>query len=169
MESIRLNSFSPVSVFVSDKEGLDKPSRIASYQKSLIVGTEEGKVAIVSKIEPLADFFENTFETAVKGFGLHKKNEKVVKTDLEAARRSHQQVSRYLDRCGENIKSSFDLTVPAKLNGPQHSVSSVTQSTIKFAIDSFRDIQDNLILLSNVQADENKSDNIEEDSDYMST
>ena len=99
-----------------------KPSTITSYQNSLLVGTGEGKIKVLSKIESIADFFDNSFEAGVKGFGLHKKNEKVDQTDLEVAKNSHQKMSIYFDKCTDKIKSSFSLSMPAKLNGPQHSV-----------------------------------------------
>ena len=47
-----------------------------------------------------------------------------------------------------NIKSSFLHQVPAKLKGPQHSVSAVTVSTVKLAAISFAQIVKNLKLVS---------------------
>ena len=44
----------------------------------------------------------------------------------------------------DNIRSTFKYQVPAKLNGPQHSVSAVTVSTVKLAAKSFAQIAENL-------------------------
>ena len=49
---------------------------LASYQKSILVGTKDGRVKIISLLKPIAEFYNQTFLPAVRGFGLHKKNQK---------------------------------------------------------------------------------------------
>ena len=168
VSNIRTGIFNPNIIVESDKSfdrdgsgkssSIYKPSCVTNYQNSVLVGSETGKIKVLSNIESIVDFFQNTFKPAVEGFGLHKKNQKVNQTNLELACKSHQAISSYLDKCEENIKTKFSLTLPAKFNGPQHSVSAVTKGTVKMAIDSFEVIENNLKLMRNVQNQSNNSD-----------
>ena len=97
----------------------------------------------------IADFLENTFQVGVVGFGLHKKvgdfNENA---DLDSCRKAHEWMSDHLEKLTEKIKDSFIYQVPAKLNGPQHSVSAVTVGTVKMAARSFAQLKKNVELVS---------------------
>ena len=119
---------------------------LAAYQKSLLVGTKDGRVKIISQIKPIAEYYDNTFLPAVRGFGLHKKNQEGSEASLESARDGYVQVSEYIAKSEANIREAFKLKLPNKLNGPEHSISAVTKSTINMAIESFKSIQENINL-----------------------
>ena len=57
-------------------------------------------------------------------------------------------MGNYLEKVTENIKGNFECKLPAKLNGPEHSVSAVTLSTVKMAEQSFVQIRKNARLTS---------------------
>ena len=125
------------------------PSSISRYQNSITIGTEEGKVKVISDVISIADFLEGTFDVGVEGFGLHKKagmgNNNA---DLDSCQAAHEKIGEYLDKLDEKIKLSFRYQIPAKLNGPQHSVSAVTCNTVKLAQRSFVQIKQNVKLAS---------------------
>ena len=75
---------------------------------------------------------------------MHKKDGARSNADLESCRLAHDSIGDYLDKAVDNIRSTFKYKVPAKLNGPQHSVSAVTVSTVKLAAKSFAQIAENL-------------------------
>ena len=133
------------------KDGSGRSSRLggstalACYQKSLLIGTTSGKVKVISDIHSIADFLESTFSQGVRGFGLHKKNgERNAGADLDSCKSAHESIGDYLEKTIDNIRDSFKYQVPAKLNGPQHSVSAVTVSTVKLAAKSFAKISEDL-------------------------
>ena len=159
LENFVRGIFNPVLVAGSgaemDKDGSGKSSSfletlsISSYQKSIIIGTESGKVKIISDVNDIADFLSNTFDVGVEGFGLHKKAGKGnVDADLDSCQVAHNKMGIYLEKVTTKIKDSFKYQLPAKFNGPQHSVSAVTISTIKMAETSFLQIKKNLKLAS---------------------
>ena len=94
-------------------------------------------VKVISDIHSIADFLESTFSQGVHGFGLHKKDGARSNADLDSCRLAHESIGDYLDKAVDNIRSTFKYQVPAKLNGPQHSVSAVTVSKVKPAAKSF--------------------------------
>jgi len=135
----------------SSKDGSGRSSRlggatvIASYQNSTLIGTSSGKIKVITDVATIADFLENTFDKGVKGFGLHKKDgERNAAADLDSCIGAHNSIGKYLENSVTNIKCSFLYQVPDKLNGPQHSVSAVTVSTVKLAATSFAQIKENL-------------------------
>ena len=103
---------------------------IASYQNFLIVGASSGKVKTISDVGSIADFLENTFDVGVKGFGLHKKAGGGEHADLESSREANVKMFDLLKNLTENIRSRFSFQTPVNLNGPEHSVSGVTLSTV---------------------------------------
>ena len=68
--------------------------------------------------------------------------------DLDSCRKAHEWMSDHLEKLTEKIKDSFIYQVPAKLNGPQHSVSAVTVGTVKMAARSFAQLKKNVELVS---------------------
>ena len=62
--------------------------------------------------------------------------------------KAHERMSDHLEKLTEKIKNSFIFQVPAKLNGPQHSVSAVTVGTVKMATRSFAQLKKNVELVS---------------------
>ena len=138
----------------SDKDGSGQScsfaglTSVTSYQNSLVVGTSLGKVKIISGFGDIADFLENTFDVGVKGFGLHKKAGGKKAADLESSRRAHEKMFEFLKKLEENIRTRFSFQKPLHLNGPEHSVSGVTLSTVELAGKSFAQIQKNVKLSS---------------------
>ena len=59
---------------------------------------------------------------------------------------AHEHLGEYLEKLVENIRASFQYQLPSKLNGPEHSVSAVTVSTVKLASRSFLQINKNIEL-----------------------
>ena len=136
-----------------DKDGSGRSSSflgvssISNYQNTIIVGTEAGKVKLISEIASVADFIENTFKVGVEGFGLQKKaGQRQSIADLDSCRVAHEQLAAYLEKLVEKVKSSFHYQLPSKLNGPEHSVSAVTVSAVKLASRSFLRIKKNIEL-----------------------
>ena len=121
---------------------------IASYQNSIIVGASSGKVKTISDVGAIADFFENTFDVGVKGFGLHKKAGGRQPADLESSKEAHERMFEFLKKLTEDIRTRFSFQTPVNLNGPEHSVSGVTLSTVELAGKSFAQIQKNVKLSS---------------------
>ena len=128
-----------------------KGSTLASYQRSVLVGSSDGRVKIISLLKPIANFYSRTFKPAVEGFGLHKKNVKGTSANLESAREAHVKLGEYIKACESNIRDKFSLQLPGKLNGPHHMISAVTKSTIELASESFKTIQDNVRLVQSLK------------------
>ena len=131
-----------------------KASCLASYQHSILIGTTDGKVKLASMLEPIAQFYKSTFKPAVEGFGLHKKNCEGSKANLETSREAFIEISDYISRSEENIRISFDLQLPVKLNGQQHMISAVTKGTVAMAADSLSVIQENINLVESLKTEE---------------
>ena len=103
----------------------------------------------ISLLKPIAEFYNQTFLPAVRGFGLHKKNQKGSEASLESARDGYIQVREFISKSEENVRETFKLKLPNKLNGPEHSISAVTKSTIIMAIESLKSIHENINLAEN--------------------
>ena len=72
---------------------------ISKYQNSILVGSGNGKVRIISKVRAIGDFLENTFGVGVVGFGLHKKKGSCNENhDLDSCRNAHKEMSDYFDK-----------------------------------------------------------------------
>ena len=59
----------------------------------------------------------------------------------------YEHLGEYLEKLVENIRASFQYQLPSKLNGPEHSVSAVTVSTVKLASRSFLQIRRRVALI----------------------
>ena len=89
----------------------------------------------------------------MKGFGLHKKAGGGEHADLESSREANVKMFDLLKNLTENIRSRFSIQTPVNLNGPEHSVSGVTLSTVQLAGQSFAQIQTNVKLASHEDSD----------------
>ena len=157
-ENLKNGILSPILVAGNgqrlDKDGsgksssFDDVSSISNYQDTIIVGTETGKVKLISDVASIADFLEKTFNVGVEGFGLHKKaGQRNTDADLDSCGLAHEHLGEYLKKLVENIRASFQYQLPSKLNGPEHSVSAVTVSTVKLASRSFLQIRRRVALI----------------------
>ena len=137
-------------------------SKMASYQRTVFVGSSDGRVKIISLLKPIAKFYSRTFKPAVEGFGLHKKNKRGTSANLETAREAYVKMGEYIEDCETNIRENFILQLPAKLNGPQHMISAVTKSSIEMASESYQTIQDNIKLVQTLKVDQKSLNAVKE-------
>ena len=145
-----LGKFSPQlfagsSAKVSLKNGsslsstFSKPQTLCAYKNTVFVGDKNG-VKLISKVVDISSFCRNTFMAACNGFGLHKKKQGEDSENMatfKTCSESLQTVNQFLESLDSNVRKSFQRNLPKKLNGPEHTVSSVTKGTVKLGIDSY--------------------------------